>query len=141
MQLGPVGQDDFVAAFQFNIHFQRRLLNKAFELVRLAPGCRQKDLVTLIRVTPLASRVMRRDYGSLLPDLIDSPQNQTTRLQCMSAAVIALTRWEPRIALNTIDIRWLKDGRAEAELSGTITETMQPAQRTIPLRGGNNANR
>ncbi|EDL6849299.1 baseplate assembly protein, partial [Salmonella enterica subsp. enterica serovar Tennessee] len=27
------------------------------------------------------------------------------------------------------------------ELSGTITETMQPAQRTIPLRGGNNANR
>lgn len=36
---------------------------------------------------------------------------------------------------------FLEDGRAEAELSGTITETMQPAQRTIPLRGGNNANR
>ncbi|EIB3383051.1 GPW/gp25 family protein, partial [Salmonella enterica] len=54
-----------------------------------------------ILLTPLASRVMRRDYGSLIPDLIDSPQNQTTRLQCMSAAVIALTRWEPRIALNT----------------------------------------
>ncbi|EDW3053794.1 baseplate assembly protein [Salmonella enterica subsp. enterica] len=94
-----------------------------------------------ILLTPLASRVMRRDYGSLIPDLIDSPQNQTTRLQCMSAAVIALTRWEPRIALNKIDIRWLKDGRAEAELAGIITETMQPVQHVLTLRGGDNGNR
>ncbi|EJG4771799.1 GPW/gp25 family protein [Salmonella enterica] len=93
-----------------------------------------------ILLTPLASRVMRRDYGSLVSDLIDSPQNATTRLQCMSAAVIALTRWEPRIALNNIDIHWLKDGRAEAELSGIITETLQPVQRVLTLRGGNNGN-
>lgn len=94
-----------------------------------------------ILLTPLASRIMRRDYGSLVSDLIDSPQNATTRLQCMSAAVIALTRWEPRIALNKIDIRWLKDGRAEAELAGIITETMQPVQRVLTLRGGDNGNR
>ncbi|EAA6844855.1 baseplate assembly protein [Salmonella enterica] len=92
-----------------------------------------------ILLTPLASRIMRRDYGSLVSDLIDSPQNAATRLQCMSAAVIALTRWEPRIALNKIDIRWLKDGRAEAELSGIITETMQPVQHILTLRGGENA--
>lgn len=92
-----------------------------------------------ILLTPLASRVMRRDYGSLVSDLIDSPQNAATSLQCMSAAVIALTRWEPRIALNKIDIRWLKDGRAEAELSGIITETMQPVQHILTLRGGENA--
>lgn len=94
-----------------------------------------------ILLTPLASRIMRRDYGSLVSDLIDSPQNATTRLQCMSAAVIALTRWEPRIALNKIDIRWLKDGCAEAELAGIITETMQPVQRVLTLRGSDNANR
>ncbi|HAF2461199.1 TPA: baseplate assembly protein [Salmonella enterica] len=94
-----------------------------------------------ILLTPLASRIMRRDYGSLVSDLIDSPQNAATRLQCMSAAVIALTRWEPRIALNKIDIRWLKDGRAEAELSGIITETMQPVQHIFTLRGGENGDR
>lgn len=55
-----------------------------------------RDILT----TPLASRVMRRDYGSMIPDLLDEPQNEVTRLQCMSAAVIALTMWEPRIALN-----------------------------------------
>ena len=89
-----------------------------------------KDILT----TPLASRVMRRDYGSLVPVLIAEPQNDATRLQCMSAGVIALARWETRIALNTIDIRWSNDGRAVAELSGIITRSMQPASVTMTLR-------
>ncbi|MBJ9109969.1 GPW/gp25 family protein [Citrobacter sp. FDAARGOS_156] len=96
-----------------------------------------KDILT----TPLASRVMRRDYGSLVPDLIDEPQNDATRLQCMSAAVIALTRWETRIALNTIDIRWSNDGRAVAELSGILTRSMQPASVTMMLREGSHGER
>ncbi|EGG0261964.1 baseplate assembly protein [Salmonella enterica] len=100
-----------------------------------------RQSVSDILRTPLASRVMRRDYGSLIPDLIDAPQNDVTRLQCMSAAVIALTKWEPRIALNQVDIRWLKDGRAEAALSGIITESMQPLSVTVTLKEGNNVNR
>ncbi|EDX3520911.1 baseplate assembly protein [Salmonella enterica subsp. enterica serovar Miami] len=96
-----------------------------------------KDILT----TPLASRVMRRDYGSLVPDLIDEPQNDATRLQCMSAAVIALARWETRIALNTIDIRWSKDGRAEAELTGIITRSMQPATVMMTLRESSHGDR
>ena len=71
-----------------------------------------KQSVRDILTTPLASRVMRREYGSLVPDLIDEPMNNTTRLQCMSAAVIALTRWEPRIALDAIDVVWKAGGRA-----------------------------
>lgn len=71
-----------------------------------------KQSVRDILITPLASRVMRREYGSLVPDLIDEPMNNTTRLQCMSAAVIALTRWEPRIALDAIDVVWKAGGRA-----------------------------
>ncbi|WP_223719018.1 GPW/gp25 family protein, partial [Escherichia coli] len=65
-----------------------------------------KQSVRDILTTPLASRVMRREYGSLVPDLIDEPMNNTTRLQCMSAAVIALTRWEPgtfRIVVGVLD--------------------------------------
>ncbi|MGM3189836.1 GPW/gp25 family protein [Dickeya dadantii subsp. dieffenbachiae] len=89
-----------------------------------------RDILT----TPLASRVMRRDYGSLIPDLLDAPQNAVTRLQLMSAAVIALTRWEPRISLNAVDIRYSASGTVEAELSGLITETMQAASSTLTLR-------
>ncbi|EJB3449888.1 GPW/gp25 family protein [Salmonella enterica subsp. enterica] len=94
------------------------------------------QFVSDILRTPLASRVMRRDYGSLIPDLIDAPQNDVTRLRCMSAAVIALTKWEPRIAVNQIDIRWLKDGRAEAALTGIITENLQPVNFSITLKEG-----
>ncbi|MEZ0583265.1 GPW/gp25 family protein [Erwinia sp. STN24] len=92
-----------------------------------------RDVLT----TPLASRIMRREYGSLIPDLLDEPQNDVTRLRCMSAAVIALARWEPRIALNAIDIAWSKTGAVTAELSGIITETMQTAATSLTLRNDN----
>lgn len=93
-----------------------------------------KQSVRDILTTPLASRVMRREYGSLVPDLIDEPMNNTTRLQCMSAAVIALTRWEPRIALDAIDVVWKAGGRAGVTLSGTVMQTMQNVELTITLR-------
>ncbi|WP_168400654.1 GPW/gp25 family protein [Erwinia amylovora] len=96
-----------------------------------------RDVLT----TPLASRIMRRDYGSLIPDLLDEPQNEVTRLQCMSAAVIALTQWEPRIALNGINIVYSNDGAVSAELAGIITATMQTAGTSLMLRGGSNGNR
>ncbi|HDD8416887.1 GPW/gp25 family protein [Escherichia coli] len=90
-----------------------------------------------ILLTPLASRVMRREYGSLLPDLLDAPMNATTRLQCMSAVVIALTQWEPRIALNAVDIQWEAGGKAVITLTGTLTESMETVQNTLTLRSDN----
>lgn len=76
----------------------------------------------------------------MIPDLLDEPQNEVTRLQCMSAAVIALTMWEPRIALNGINISYSKDGAVTAELVGIITETMQTAGSSLTLRSGSNGN-
>ncbi|PWF64913.1 hypothetical protein CBX96_03890 [Shewanella sp. BC20] len=57
-----------------------------------------------ILTTPLGSRVMRRDYGSAIFELIDQPQSAAVKLQLMAAAVIALTRWEPRIRITEIEI-------------------------------------
>lgn len=34
--------------------------------------------------TPVGSRVMRREYGSLLPDMIDQPQTPALELQSWS---------------------------------------------------------
>lgn len=93
--------------------------------------------ISNILTTPKGSRVMRREYGSLLPDLIDAPANEVTRLQCMSAAVIALTQWEPRIAVNSIDLTWGKQGGAILTLTGLITQTMQPVALTMPVRKEN----
>lgn len=54
-----------------------------------------------ILTTPLGNRVMRRDYGSLLPELIDQPLNGATTLRAYSATVVALMKWEPRIRVST----------------------------------------
>ena len=55
-----------------------------------------------ILTTPIGSRVMRRDYGSLLPELIDQPLTEVTLLQACAAIVMALLRWEPRIRIERI---------------------------------------
>jgi phage baseplate assembly protein W len=57
-----------------------------------------------ILTTPLGTRLMRHDYGSLLPELIDQPFNALTRLRMFGAAAVALMRWEPRITLARIGI-------------------------------------
>lgn len=57
-----------------------------------------------ILTTPIGARVMRRDYGSLLPELIDAPFNGATQVKLYGATATALMRWEPRIRLTRIDL-------------------------------------
>jgi len=71
-----------------------------------------------ILLTPQGSRIARREYGSLLSALIDQPQNPALRLQIMSAVYVALSRWEPRITLDSITISSSFDGSMVVELTG-----------------------
>ncbi|MEG6291916.1 GPW/gp25 family protein [Enterobacter bugandensis] len=68
--------------------------------------------------TPQGSRIARREYGSLLSELIDQPQNPALRLQVMSAVYVALSRWEPRLTLDSITINSSFDGSMVVELTG-----------------------
>lgn len=71
-----------------------------------------------ILLTPQGSRIARREYGSLLSALIDQPQNPSLRLQVMSAVYVALSRWEPRLTLDSITISSNFDGSMVVELTG-----------------------
>ncbi|ELC1506194.1 GPW/gp25 family protein [Salmonella enterica] len=71
-----------------------------------------------ILLTPQGSRLARREYGSLLSALIDQPQNPALRLQIMSAVYVALSRWEPRLTLDSIIISSNFDGSMVVELTG-----------------------
>lgn len=74
-----------------------------------------------ILLTPQGSRIARREYGSLLSVLIDQPQNPALRLQIMSAVYMALSRWEPRLTLDTITISSNFDGSMVVDLTGQRT--------------------
>lgn len=91
-----------------------------------------------ILMTPLGSRVMRRDYGSLLPDLIDQPFNDATRLRLYGATALALMRWEPRIRLIRVQL-FLGEaaGTYVLELDCALVDSVQSSDYTrlsIPLR-------
>ncbi|MCP3965628.1 MAG: phage baseplate protein, partial [Lentisphaerae bacterium] len=58
-----------------------------------------KQSITDILTTPIGSRVMRREYGSRLPRLVDAPLNSSTLVDLYSATAEALQRWEPRFKL------------------------------------------
>lgn len=57
-----------------------------------------RDILT----TPVGSRVMRRDYGSLLPELLAQPLNDATLMRVYAAAIMAILRWETRIKVQAI---------------------------------------
>ena len=88
--------------------------------------------------TPLNTRVMRRDYGSLLPELIDQPFNGQTRTLLFGAIATALMRWEPRIRIKRLSLS-LGDapGAFVLDVDGTRTDVPQGSgytRLTIPLR-------
>lgn len=79
--------------------------------------------ITDILGTPLGSRVMRRDYGSLLFDLIDQPMNAAVQMLLRAATAIAIRRWEPRIKVTKVSLSGtIADGTLVITIAGNRTD-------------------
>lgn len=70
-----------------------------------------------ILATPKGTRVMRPEYGSDLPRLVDAPMNDEWKLRVYMATADALRRWEPRIEVTQTVI--------DEVGAGTITLTVK----------------
>lgn len=85
-------------------------------------GRRLDDLAHLrqsiadILATPLGTRVMRREYGSALPDLVDAPLDGVTVLDIIQASAGAIGRWEPRVAVRRVVVRSVAAGQITLDL-------------------------
>jgi len=88
-----------------------------------------------ILTTPIGSRVMRRSYGSEVPELIDQPLHGATVLRIYAATAYAVLRWERRIALTGLSLERGTDGRATLILDGVADE--QSIQLAVPVKQGN----
>ncbi|EAM8737134.1 baseplate assembly protein [Salmonella enterica] len=86
-----------------------------------------------ILLTPVGSRVMRREYGSLLSALIDMPQNPALRLQIMVACYSAIQKWEPRIRLTSIGFERGDTGEMYVDITGMRTDTGASVSTTVSL--------
>jgi len=85
-----------------------------------------------ILTTPRGTRVMRRQYGSKLFELIDAPLNSDTVLFLYAAIAEALDKWEPRLKLKRIEIASITDS-GTANL--TLTAVYLPDGKTVQIDG------
>lgn len=81
-----------------------------------------RDILT----TRKGTRVMRRDYGSELPALIDAPINGDTIVDIYAEAWIALATWETRIEVQQVTITSAEPGHIVLTVSGIYTPDGSP---------------
>lgn len=90
-----------------------------------------KQSIIDILTTPVGSRVMRRDYGSHLFSHLDHPMNDETRLDMIADTFDALRQWEPRIAVERVNVAASEAGKISLSLIGQY----KPDGTTITLEG------
>ena len=76
-----------------------------------------KQSIADILNTPIGSRVMRRDYGSRLFELIDAPINRSTVVDVAETAE-ALMKWEDRLVVSAVDVTGAVVGQIVLRVTG-----------------------
>lgn len=94
---------------------------------RLDEDAHIRQSVTDILITHLGSRVKRRPYGSVIPDLIDHPASPANRLRLYAASLIAVMRWEPRVTI--------VGARISIDTGGTVVVDIYAIKRRGPRAG------
>jgi Phage baseplate assembly protein W len=96
-----------------------------------------RQSIARILSTPLGTRVMRRDFGSRLPDLTDAPMNKATAVLLYAATATALLRWEPRIRLERVQLGTLDgmQGRFVITIVATVIESGAALEASVPPAG------
>jgi phage baseplate assembly protein W len=81
-----------------------------------------KDILT----TRIGTRVMRRDYGCDLLELIDQPITPAFKVRAFAAIARALRRWEPRFRLTKIAMTDISPGKVTVEMQGVYLVSGKP---------------
>ena len=90
-----------------------------------------RDVLT----TPVGTRVMRRDYGSNLFELIDRPINALTLTQIYAATAAALQKWEPRLKVTRVQAAPLPSEISQGRISIDLEGEYLPEGREVLLEG------
>lgn len=81
-----------------------------------------KDILT----TPIGSRVMLREYGCRVFELIDAPINNSTIIDIYVSIIEALRKWEPRISVSKVSVYDVVKSHITIKLEGTYTPDGTP---------------
>ncbi|MYA80801.1 MAG: hypothetical protein F4X39_09805 [Acidobacteriia bacterium] len=90
-----------------------------------------RDILT----TPIGTRVMRREYGSRLFELLDAPLTPGTLTEIYAAAAEALARWEPRLRVDRIQAHEAGGSDAKGHVSIDLEGVYLPGGRPVRIEG------
>lgn len=87
----------------------------------------QQSIADILQ-TAIGTRIQRRDYGSILPMLLDRPISHALSLQIAAASIVALQRWEPRIDITAFAVQFAADNkyRLTADINASLKNSNQP---------------
>ncbi|KAF0810436.1 GPW/gp25 family protein [Alcanivorax sp. S71-1-4] len=89
-----------------------------------------RDVLT----TPIGSRVMRRAYGSLLPELIDQPLHGATLLRSYAATATAIMTWVPSVQIQRV-LLIVSEGGLVVDIETVENGTVGQLQVPLGLKG------
>lgn len=88
-----------------------------------------------ILTTNIGTRVMRRDYGTILLESIDRPLNELLKMHLVSTVTIGLALYEPRIEARRITFGEEEHGRFPIEIEAVKRKRNEPFRTLLNIRG------
>lgn len=91
-----------------------------------------KENIIHILLTGVGERVMRRDYGGGIRQLVHDPNNDALRAIVQHQIVKSVGQQEPRVLVQGVTVTQ-RDGTLFAEIQYVIRRTRQPQSLSVPI--------
>lgn len=91
-----------------------------------------EENIVHILLTGNGERVMRRDYGGGLRQLVHDPNNDALRAIVQHQIAKSIGRWEPRVLLEEVVTRQ-QDGELVAEIRYLVRRTRERRSLSVPI--------
>lgn len=102
------------------------------QVVRLSGTEKLKANIKHILLTGINERLMRRDYGGGLRQLLHDPNNEALRAIAQHQIAKAITRAEPRVALTQVSVQ-VDKAQVYINLQYTIRRMRQQESLSVPI--------
>ncbi|WP_068398348.1 GPW/gp25 family protein [Kribbia dieselivorans] len=104
--------------------------------IALVSGSKEiEESIRLILATSPGERPMRPEFGCAVHDYIFAPADASTAGDIAYAVRVALDRWEPRIELEAVDVRFdeVEQGTLYIDIHYTLRGTNDPRNLVFPF--------
>jgi phage baseplate assembly protein W len=91
-----------------------------------------RQSIIQILLTGSGERMMRRDYGAGLWQLVHDPNNDALRAIVKHQIGRAIARWEPRVQVQSVTVTQ-QHGELYAEISYVERSTREPQSLSVPI--------